>query len=299
MMFVKTIITYSFIILLAASCSKEDSYIATETDDYGVVISKPYEWKYSLHASGSYNRIGFFDFPIVYNKNIAIPASNEDGSQSMKMIDSKNGEQVWMWNDIYDGSQDNLNIYGLHINDNLLAWHRGSRGYCIDLTSGNTHWKKIRDISFHSKVFGVNNTFFIKGNSNQYPGLEVHLGYRGDLETGEIELFLIPDFSFDYTIDVRCCDVTEMIPYKINETQYLVVVYQELRSSDVPNFQSYMGLYNLETDEWVYDRKIMNEPNLYGVSLACRRDLLPDPVHRAVFLQGGRGGATDMRNARG
>jgi outer membrane protein assembly factor BamB len=59
-----------------------------------------------------------------------------------------------------------------------------------------------------------------------------------------------------------------MVPYEINGVQHLAVVYQELTSSEIWNFQSYLGLYNLETNDWVYERKIMNEPNLYGVSLA-------------------------------
>ena len=99
-------------------------------------------------------------------------------------------------------------------------------------------------------------------------GCWMHVGYKGSMETGEIEQFLVPDFSFDHVYGERCADVTEMLPYVIDGVLHLVVVYQEVMSSENVSFQSFLGLYNMETEEWVYDRMPMNEPCMYGVSLA-------------------------------
>jgi len=255
-------------IIVIFACSKDDPSLY-QIDNNGIVISQSYLWKSSLHEDNIFHSNGYVEFPVIYDENILIPTTDSNGNQYLSLISTTNGEIEWKWNDILEETFSNdLELYGLFKQDNLLTWQKGSRSYCINLKDGSTQWKLKREFSFHSKLFGKNNTYYCLGNPEKYPGYDILLGYKGDIRTGEIEEFLEPDFSFEFSIDIRCCDVTEIVPYEIDGINHLVVVYQELTSNSIWNFQSFLGLYNEERNEWVYDRKIMNEPNLNGVSLA-------------------------------
>ncbi|MCK4664105.1 MAG: PQQ-like beta-propeller repeat protein [Bacteroidales bacterium] len=263
--------TYLSILLLVFSltCCNKGEIIGIQFDDNGVIISLPYQWKKSLHSSNTYHSNGYIKFPIIYNENIIIPTTGKDGTQYLSMVNSNTGKIEWQWNDIFtESSGGDMELYSLFKNNNLLTWQVGGRSYCINLDNGTTQWKFLRNNTFNSNLSGIDNTYFTRGNTDHFPGYYIDIGFKGNLLIGEIEEFLIPNFSFNHSIAGRCCDVTEMVPYTINSVQHLVVVYQELTSSEIWNFQSFLGLFNLETNEWVYDHKIMNEPNLNGVSLA-------------------------------
>lgn len=255
------------LILFATSCSKEE-FSEIQKDSDGVFISIPYKWKKSLHEDNNFHSNSRFKNPIIFNNNIAIPTTDADGKRYMTMINSENGETVWQWNDTFDPFTDRVYVNSMYINNSLLTYQDGSKSYCINLENGSTEWKLQRNYSFHSKLFGKDNSYYSLGNTEKYTGYDILLGYKGNIQTGEIEEFLEPDFSFEYSIGTRMCDVTEIVPYEINGVKHLVVVYQELTSNTIWNFQSFLGLYNEETNEWVYDRKVMNEPNLNGISLA-------------------------------
>jgi outer membrane protein assembly factor BamB len=261
-------IFFLILILLATACCKEDNP-PFQLDSEGVVIGLPFNWSYKLNSISTSTSYGYIYNSIVYNKNLIITTTNNDNTRFLTLVNSNNGNKIWDWNDIFENTSGNdFQVMRSYVYENLMTWQVGGRCYCINLIDGTTQWKHQRSTSFHPKVSGVGNQYFTKSISNLYPGLEIELGYKGNLLNGNIELFLIPNFSFSHSIAGRCCDVTEMVPYEINGVQHLAVVYQELTSSEIWNFQSYLGLYNLETNDWVYERKIMNEPNLYGVSLA-------------------------------
>jgi outer membrane protein assembly factor BamB len=255
-------------ILIITSCSKDDPSLF-QTDNNGVIISQSYLWKSSLHEDNVFHSNGYVEFPVIYDDNIVVPTTDSDGNQFLSLINTYDGETKWKWNDIFtESSGGNLNLYSLYKYNNLLTWQVGGRSYCVNLKNGSTEWKLQRNNTFKSKLSGNNNTYYSLGNTDKYPDYSLKLGYKGNLETGEIEEFLEPDFSFEYSIGTRMCDVTEIVPYEIEGVNHLVVVYQELASDTIWNFQSFLGLYNEETNAWVYDRKVMNEPELNGVSLA-------------------------------
>ena len=101
-----------------------------------------------------------------------------------------------------------------------------------------------------------------------YQQYQEDVAFKGNLETGEIEEYIIPNFTLEHIIGNRIGDVTRIEPYMYNGVQYLVVTWQELTDDTIWNFQTYLGLYNYETNEWVYEKKVMNQPNLNGVVLA-------------------------------
>jgi outer membrane protein assembly factor BamB len=250
-------------IIFTTSCCKDDD-IKTKTDSDGVIVSLPYIWKTSLHQNGAVSNSNF-DVPIIYNNNILIPTTNGGNNRLMSLINSKTGEYVWSWDDRYQPETERISITYKHQKDNLLTYQNGRRNYCINLDSGTTHWKIMRDYSFSVKMSGLDSTYFVFGPStSNYQEYQENVGFKGDIQTGEIEEFLVPNFTLEHILGNRIGDVTRMEPYMYNGVQHLVVTWQEITSDHSWLFQTYLGLYNYETNQWVYEKRIINEPNVNG-----------------------------------
>ncbi|MBS4014000.1 MAG: PQQ-binding-like beta-propeller repeat protein [Bacteroidetes bacterium] len=248
-------------ILLAASCSKEN--ISPILDDDGVLIYQPFIWKYSLHEGGDFNSNSFIDKPIVFeNKKILIPTTMSNGNRNLKLLNER-GEHLWSWSDIFTNSYPN--DYGIDIFvkfDNILAWQVGSRSYCINLNNGKTLWKLIRNQSFDYLIHSYKyNYFFLYGYKTREDGYAGYTAYKGSIETGLLSEFLSANLSCEYIAPISENGDVGGIIY-INEivnTDYLLVTYAE----PLPEWavRSMFGLYNTETQEWVYERVILKEPH--------------------------------------
>ena len=250
-----------------ASCHKEE-IPATIIDNNGVVISKPYLWKKSLHLNGSVSN-SYVDQAVYYNGKILVPTTNGGTNRRLSLLDPNNGEYLWHWDDRYQPTTENCDIVSYHQYNNLLTYQMGSRSYCINLDNGTTQWKIKRNSSFQVWVSGLDNNYFTFGESESlYPNYQESVAYKGDIETGNISEYIIPDFTLQHIIGNRIGDVTSIEPYSHNGIQYLAIIWQELTDDILWNFQSYLGLYNYNTNQWVYEKKIMNIPNLNGVVLA-------------------------------
>jgi outer membrane protein assembly factor BamB len=101
-----------------------------------------------------------------------------------------------------------------------------------------------------------------------YTAYQEQVVYKGDMVTGNLEEFIIPNFTLEHILGNRIGDVTQVVPYEYNGEHFLVVTWQEITSDDYWLFQTYIGLYNYNTGEWIYEKKIMNEPALNGVVLS-------------------------------
>lgn len=263
----KSITALLTIFLFTASCSKEDdNNISTDKDN--VITAIPYQWKKSLHQNNPVSN-GYIYNPIYYNNNILVPTTNGDNNRLLTLMNPTNGDFIWSWDDRYQPETEYNDIPYSYQNNNLLTYQNGTRSYCIDLDTGKTQWKFRRDVSFHVFVSGLDDSYFTVGESvSMFPDYQERVAYKGNIETGEIEEYIIPNFTLEHIIGDRIGDVTRIEPYMYNNVQHLIVTWQELTDDTIWNFQTYMGLYNYETNQWVYEKKIMNEPNLNGVVLA-------------------------------
>jgi outer membrane protein assembly factor BamB len=251
-----------------ASCHKEDANLL-QIDPDGVVFSLPYQWKKSLHNDKSFNSNGRIKQTIYYKGNIAIPTTNGENNRFLTLINSDNGETIWNWNDSYLPYSNQIDISYYYQNNNLLTYQTGSRCYGINLDTGITQWKFQGNLSFHSKVTGIGNNYFTFAEStSKYQEYQEYVAYKGNLQTGNVEEYIIPNFTLEHILGNRIGDVTRVEPYMFNGVQHLAVTWQELTDDTVWKFQTYLGLYNYTTDEWVYEKKVMNEPFIYGVVLA-------------------------------
>ncbi len=253
--------------LLAASCSKEETP-DVQTDGNGVIIAMPAIWKKSLHygqpVSNSYT-----NSPIYYNGNIVINTTNSGTNRNLTMINVDNGETVWDWDDRFWPATEYIDISYYHQYNNLLTWQMGSRSYCVNLDNGTTQWKLQRDKAFTDRISGFGNNYFIFGDSeSMYIDYYESVAYKGELQSGIISEYIIPEFSLNVVAPgERIGDITDISSFFHNGTQFLAIVWQE-PTSVFNGWQTYLGLFNFETSQWVYNRKELNPPTEGGVLFA-------------------------------
>ncbi|PQJ76759.1 hypothetical protein BTO16_12835 [Polaribacter glomeratus] len=252
-----------------ASCHKDDNS-NTQTDEDGIITSLPYQWKKSLHNQNAVSN-GYISDAIYYNGNIAIPTTNGKNSKFLSMVNPNNGEIIWQWNDNYLPYSNQIIIFEKYQNNNLLTYQTGNKSYCINLDDGTTQWKFERNEPFLVHLSGLNASYFTFGQSTtQFQQYSEKVAFKGSLETGELNEFIIPNFTINNIAPgYRIGDVTRIEPYMYSSVQHLVVTWQEPQNvNSINDWQTYLGLYNYETNEWVYEKKEMNEPNINGVVLA-------------------------------
>jgi outer membrane protein assembly factor BamB len=265
----KYMTTLLVLILFMASCHKEED-TDTQTDENGVITSLPYQWKKSLHLDGVVSN-SRFKAPIYYKDNIAIPTTNGSNNRLMTLINPNNGDFIWSWDERYQSETEDISIKFPYQHNNLLTYQVGTRSYCINLDTGTTQWKFRRDSSFDVRISGLNGNYFTFGEStSQFQQYSEQVALKGNLETGELNEFIIPNFTINNIAPGnRIGDVTRIKPYMYNGVQHLVVTWQEPQNvNSINDWQTYLGLYNYEANEWVYEKKEMNEPNINGVVLA-------------------------------
>jgi outer membrane protein assembly factor BamB len=203
-----------------------------------------------------------FSTPIQYENNIAIPTTDANGNRFMTMINSNNGETIWQWNDIYNPSIDRINIYYSYINENLLTYQDGSCSYCINLENGSTHWKFKRDKNYEIRVRPyIDYYYFTTSQVTRFDGFDESIAYRGDIQTGELTELLRANYSCEYVAPITdngwVGGIINIIMVSSNNN-LLAITYAEPLPEWCVN--SFLGLYNTETQEWVYERKLMTPP---------------------------------------
>ena len=264
----KYITTLLVFFTLITNCNQSDT--DTQTDEDGIITSLSYQWKKSLHLDGVVSN-SRFKAPIYYKNNIAIPTTNGSNNRLMTLINSNNGDFIWSWDDRYQPETERIGVYYSHQNNNLLTYQTGDRSYCINLDNGTTQWKFRRESSFDVRISGLNGNYFTFGQStSQFQQYSEKVAFKGNLETGELNEFIIPNFTINNIAPGnRIGDITRIKPYMYNAVQHIVITWQEPQNvNSINDWQTYLGLFNYETNEWVYEKKEMNEPNINGVVLA-------------------------------
>lgn len=258
-----------FCLCLLFSCSKEDT-IVNPIDAEGVVVSRDFLWKKSLHE-GEPSSNSYVMTSVVYGNNLLVPTTN-NSVRSLSMINKETGGTLWKWDERFQPESEYIDIFHCYINNNLLTWQNGKKSYCINLDNGTTKWKSKRDSPYNVSLFGQNNEYYTFGESvSKYPEYSESVGFKGDLQTGNLTEIIMPNFTLAHINGGRIGDVTCAMPCVVNGTPYLAVIWQELAYDNLWDFQSFLGLYNEATKTWLYEKQILNQPNVNGV-------LLTDPI---------------------
>lgn len=251
---ISIIIISSF--LLTASCSKEEA-LKVKTDSAGIIISIPYQWKQGIHLSTPVSNSGLAA-AIYYKGNIVIPVSDGGTKRLLAMINSKNGEFIWKWDDRYVPTEYEDITYYFQYN-NLLTYQNGTRSYCINLDNGTTHWKHRGDTVFDIRIFTDRDEYyFMIGKIVNHQGYIEYPIYRFDINTGNFSEFISANYSADYIAPDNMIGAT----CNINKVPGNDSLYSITYAEPLPNWNvnSFLGLYNQYSKKWVYDRKLMAKP---------------------------------------
>ncbi len=259
----KTIITVTLIsfFLIASSCHEEE-IPEVQTNADGVVIALPYQWKKTLHHSGNFESNSQMKTKIQYNGNIGVPTTDGTNNRFLSMLDSKTGETLWRWNDMFTAN-DYIYINFKCQHNNLLTYQSGKKSYCINLENGSTHWKAQRNKEFGIRLFPNNdNSFFCKTRKTNANGHTEGGAYLCNYETGEYEEFVTPNLSGEYVNPRNSIGGVNNIS-KLPNSDYLYAVSYTEPAPDWVNIP-YFGLYNSNTQEWEYERVPMIEIPTYN-----------------------------------
>jgi len=249
-------------LLLVASCDRGKlPNTETQTDSNGVYISLPFQWKKSLHKNGIQNN-GHLDFPIYYNNNIVIPTTNGKNNKFLTMINPDNGKELWNWNDNYLPFSDQIIIFNYYQYNNLLTYQNGTKSYCINLDNGTTQWKTRRDTPFDVRLYPCfDNNFFNLVDIIDSSGHKEQTASKVNINTGELTGEVIrANYSGSYVNPQNTVGaITNIIKLPDSNNLY-AVTYMEPSPYWVVN--TYLGLYNADTKEWIYERKLMAPPTM-------------------------------------
>jgi outer membrane protein assembly factor BamB len=254
----KTITIILVFFLFVASCHKKD-HTDTQTDEKGIITSLPYQWKKSLHLSDTISN-SKFDIPIKYKGNIGIPTTNGDNNRLLTFINPNNGDSIWSWDDRYEPTTERIGIYYAYQEKNLLTYQAGDKSYCINLENGTTQWKFRRQSSFDIRVYpSYSNDFFNSSSFVNNEGYKEQIMTKVEINTGNLTTkTLRANYSGDYINSSNYIGGITNVTKLANNSNLYAVTYFEHSPTWVVN--SYLGLYNDQTDAWVYEKKLMAPP---------------------------------------
>lgn len=272
-------------LMLAISCIKEDDTKFLLNKE-GEVISLPYLWKSNLHKKDPHFN-GTLDFPIYHKQNPIIPMTNGKSGRLLAMIENGTGETIWEWDDRFVPNTEEINIGHYHQYNNSLVYSMGSRVYGINLESGQTHWKSRNrlDRSFYTNVYGKDTDFYMFGRSDAFPdSVDQMIVFKGNIESGHYQEYLAPNFTMDYFFPGnRIGNVTAVAPLQLDGREYLAVVWQEPFFEF--NWQSYLGLWDIDNEVWVYEKAIINPEKGFNGILLNPPVVYQDKIYLAVGFE--------------
>jgi outer membrane protein assembly factor BamB len=246
------------IILLITACSKDDGKGDGVVKESGVIVELPIIWSLERHETESGFLPTIVNNNITYDGNPILIFTEDENNRSTKMIDIETGDEIWSWNDTYLPDIETTDFRDYYRHDNLITWATGTRHYLLDLETGETVWKHRRDQSYYIWISGIGDDYFLTGPSDT---LEEYYNFsmvhKGDFTTGELKPYLMYDEHVRSDADGRITTVinTECTIY--NGVRYLLLDGRDPK----PNTQTqrHFSLYNLDTEEWVYQKKPVGE----------------------------------------
>ena len=182
----------------------------------------------------------------------------------LECIEPKTGEVLWTWSDWFHPETEHTNGRFVLLNDNILHWKSGWRQYWLDLNSGQTVHKHLGEQLYDFKMFSLEDLHISLGaNYESFPGLKIQSAYTGGFYDSEWDLLLMPSVDQNQTLGDRAADITSAIPVYIDGEIHLVISWQQVFPNW--NFQSYLGLYNLDKDKWIYEKVVLDSVGRKGI----------------------------------
>ncbi|MFP4096221.1 MAG: PQQ-binding-like beta-propeller repeat protein [Cyclobacteriaceae bacterium] len=230
------------------------------TDANNVVVEKPYRWSASLSDSELIS--GGIQPSLDWNSYVLF-GGWLDGSQVLHMKNSEDGSTLWQWSDhLLDG--ESFNIRNYHVHDNLMVISQGPRAYCIDLSNGQTVWRKQTDSDLGALIKGVGDRFFLSEEITNQDGHLEAVVTAGKVLTGELQEIVRPPYNYEYVNGLnRIGSLGGIHPFIVNAGDTLIFTTY---GNYLPDWKlnNFLGLYNISKKSWIYNEKAITATTLFG-----------------------------------
>jgi outer membrane protein assembly factor BamB len=271
------------------ACCKEEEF-SIQYDEHGVITSMPWLWRVSTTEHDFIG--GLISFPIYYTGGVLLGAENAGGNNYFCFFEIKNGAVRWKQDYIHETSLFNVSVPYIY-RENLIV-RDGHSIFNLNLASGEYNWK-VRDEAWGNNwLSGIDSLYFnINSITDPLTGYPVASAYVGNTETGEQELFLIPDLGELLIPDLGRINFAIggfrfLKPFRNNSSGEIMLscYYSKqyyLQNSEEQISKSFLGLYNFSKKVWIYERVEMGDYNfLEGFTPAVIGDRLYHTLSEGV-----------------
>ena len=248
----KVIISFAVLLLVAAqqSCNLNDTPL---------INSPKVLWKTSLSDGELIGALMHAD--IQYNGGVLLGGMNK--GRCLYFLDVATGEIKWKWND-YISSAGWLTRWPL-TKGNLTLISDGRELHCINLTTGQTAWKRRFISGFSQIARGINDRYYIPAeNYMTNEGVNEGVVISGNLLDGANEEIIIrPEYTRAFTDHNNSRgNVFSLDTVKIGNDEGLIMMYWD----PMPNYKVniFLALYNLTSNKWIYDKQPFEMNSSFG-----------------------------------
>ena len=238
----------AFLIVLCVSCRKG---MIEEVDINSAGYQEPL-WSRSHVSSGNWldaapGIFGNWSF----NGKALRTVRGENNLILLECIEPKTGEVLWTWSDWFHPETEHTNGRFVLLNDNILHWKSGWRQYWLDLETGETLKKYNGERVFTKFLVQHGDEYFTIGaERDSFPGMKVLSVFKGGLLEENPDLFLLPEVNVEEAISDREYEFVNAFPFFHESDTFLVVGSQKIHENWM--FESFIELYDLGREEWVY-----------------------------------------------
>lgn len=278
-------------------------------DSSGVVIKVPTLWKAAISNNGELAQV-VVSGPISYDNGNVVVGANKSNQHALISLTVQNGTKNWEWNDLLSLVQDptykdpfyfrNGTSYLYH---NLLYFPFATSSYCVNLSSGVTHWKHKTNLARFGVSGGIGNLYFCSGGT--YGLGDNERLYVGNITADALESYLltptyntIPNPFFNGFGMIR-----SILPFTVQSDTLINILFTDPNPDTRLRSYSVSSLYNLSKRQWIYERKVMNpsletgsittsllfDAKLYyasGLGLHCNDLMTGEPIWSVPFSEG-------------
>jgi len=260
-----------FLFLFTLSCKKEEDIIKNSD---GVIVRQPYLWASSLSKENilSYNiRVNVINNNQVLTMEVEKKEGKPFGNNYLLMKNIEGGKNVWKWDDrLTDFESEDISF--VYQNNQYLTFTNGPRNYGIDLSTGQTLWKKEDMDQYSLNVLGIGEIYYVSGNTKQEAVVSrLNDGiFEGNIHNGKQIFVVTPNYSKTYINEssgykYAIGGSNWAMPFIMNLDTLLLISYQELRPPGPPYLQTdqaqpFICLYNKSQRKWIYENVELAQP---------------------------------------
>jgi len=245
----------ALLLLLLAACKKDEIRL----NEQGEIVALEPLWKTAIQRGDRPYSNSIIRAHLAFGRKVLLATVEGESDHWLTAVDVDTGEDLWKWNEVYE-PWENFDITYAYSYGNLMTYVRGGRHYCIDLETGQTYWRKRREDSYHSLIYGVDDQYFILGPpKDTLEEYTTQIIYQGDIQTGYLIPVAYPNLSDSTNGELNLTTAIGFaVPYNHFGKKYLIA-----SSADpFPNwyYNRLLGLYDLQEEKWIYDRINIAEP---------------------------------------